>query len=181
MFLFLYNRLWLALSTLPTLADWLAAGGLLAAFALVGLPFGFWTGFFRVERVKAWNIVVPTTLVALVYPGIFEEILFRALLLPRPDIASPQSLWTWAIFGLIVFVVFHPLNAWLVMTDRRETFYSPVFLTLAGLLGVVCTLSYVQSASLWPPVVLHWLMVIIWLLVLGGYGRLAVEDAKPPT
>ncbi|MEM9164513.1 MAG: CPBP family glutamic-type intramembrane protease [Cyanobacteria bacterium P01_F01_bin.4] len=102
--------------------------------------------------------------------------MFRALLIPRPDAASSQSLGSWAIASLVIFIGFHPLNARFLMTERRETFYNPIFLTLAGLLGVVCTLSYLQSASLWPPVVLHWLMVIIWLLSLGGYGRLAQNN-----
>ncbi|MEM8805558.1 MAG: CPBP family glutamic-type intramembrane protease [Cyanobacteria bacterium P01_G01_bin.38] len=172
----LQTRLWLAFSTLPTLSDWFTAAMLLGVFALVGLPFGFWTGFFRVELIKDWKIVIPTVLVALPYPGIFEEVLFRVLLIPRPNAASPENLWSWAIASLVIFIVFHPLNALLIMTERRETFYNPIFLTLAGLLGVVCTLSYLQSGSLWPPVVLHWLMVIIWLLGLGGYGRLAPKD-----
>ncbi|MEM9904258.1 MAG: CPBP family glutamic-type intramembrane protease [Cyanobacteria bacterium P01_D01_bin.44] len=172
----LQTRLWPALSTLPNTSDWFVAGLLLTAFALVGLPFGFWTGFFRVALIKDWKIVIPTVLVALPYPGIFEEVLFRVLLIPRPDTVSPERLWLWAIASLIIFIVFHPLNALLLMTDRRETFYNPIFLTLAGLLGVVCTLSYLQSGSLWPPVILHWLMVIIWLLGLGGYGRLAPQE-----
>ncbi|NEP18107.1 MAG: CPBP family intramembrane metalloprotease [Leptolyngbya sp. SIO4C1] len=170
------TRLWGALGTLPEGTDWLIAGLLLVAFAAIALPLGFGTGFFKLERVKAWDVVLPTAAIALVYPSLFEELLFRALLIPRPALANAADLWLWGTVSLVIFVAAHPLNALILMPERRDTFYSPIFLTLAALLGLVCTLSYVQSASIWPPVVLHWLMVVVWLLGLGGYGRLAAQE-----
>ncbi len=47
-----------------------------------------------------------------------------------------------------------------------------VFLVLAALLGIICSLAYIQSGSLWTPVMIHWLLVVVWLLLLVGYRKL---------
>lgn len=50
--------------------------------------------------------------------------------------------------------------------------FNLVFLLLAALLGFVCSVAYLQSGSLWTSVVIHWLAVVVWLLLLGGYKKL---------
>lgn len=42
-----------------------------------------------------------------------------------------------------------------------------MFLLLTALLGGCCTLLYRRTHSLWPPVLLHGLVVAGWLLFLG--------------
>jgi predicted Abi (CAAX) family protease len=74
--------------------------------------------------------------------------------------------------SLALFTASHPVNAILFSPTHRPTFTDPVFLVLAALLGLTCTLAYLQSGSLWPPVAIHWTAVVVWLLFLGGYRRL---------
>jgi predicted Abi (CAAX) family protease len=81
-------------------------------------------------------------------------------------------LWFWGCLSLFLFVVYHPLNALSFFSRGIETFFNRIFLTLAALLGMLCSLTYLQSGSLWTPVVIHWLVVVVWLLLLGGYRKL---------
>ncbi|XGV98198.1 MAG: CPBP family glutamic-type intramembrane protease [Leptolyngbya sp. BL-A-14] len=39
------------------------------------------------------------------------------------------------------------------------------------MLGIICTLSYLKSGSLWMPVVMHWVIVVSWLLIFGGLEK----------
>jgi len=49
---------------------------------------------------------------------------------------------------LATFVVYHPLNALTFYPVGRSTFMNPVFLLLAAILGVACSIAYLQSGSL---------------------------------
>ncbi len=46
------------------------------------------------------------------------------------------------------------------------------WLQTARLLILFTLIAYLQSGSLWTPVVIHWLAVVVWLLFLGGYRKL---------
>ncbi|NJL41446.1 MAG: CPBP family intramembrane metalloprotease [Leptolyngbyaceae cyanobacterium SM1_4_3] len=50
-------------------------------------------------------------------------------------------------------------------------FQNACLLIGAALIGTVCTVSYLRSGSIWLPVVLHWLIVVAWLLVFGGLEK----------
>ncbi len=110
---------------------------------------------------------------SLIAPAILEELLFRVILLPQSseNLAS-QSVFTWSLVSLLLFVIYHPLNGITFFPAARETFFNPVFLCLATLLGLICTVAYLQSGSIWIPVIIHWLTVVIWLLYLGGIKQL---------
>lgn len=168
------DRLYQAATTFPTVqAGWIWLG-LAGVYGAIALPIGFWTGLFCWERVKKTQTITTAILTALFFPAVVEEIIFRVWLLPNPHSPiSGSNLTIWAIVSLAIFIISHPLNARFVLRSRRETFYNPSFLSLAGLLGLACTVTYWQSASLWPPVLLHWLLVVIWLLFLGGERRMA--------
>jgi predicted Abi (CAAX) family protease len=47
---------------------------------------------------------------------------------------------------------------------------------LAALLGVVCEIAYLKTGSLWSPAAIHWLVVAVWLTVLGGYRKVVVTS-----
>ena len=163
-----------AVLTVPGMAAWLDAGILLLLFAMMALPIGLRFRFVKVEIVQAsWQTIITLLVTSFVLPAITEELFFRVLLLPRPsDIQSSLHGWFWGGLSLGLFIIYHPLNAITFFPRGRETFFNPVFLTLAGLLGIVCTLSYLDSGSLWIPVILHWVIVVFWLLGLGGYKKL---------
>ncbi|WP_448999048.1 CPBP family glutamic-type intramembrane protease [Myxosarcina sp. GI1(2024)] len=112
-------------------------------------------------------------LMALFAPAIFEEFFFRVLLLPHPsENSSFGFLLSWIIISLFSFVVYHPLNGLLFSTSEQKIFIDPTFLILATGLGIFCTSLYLNSGSLWTPVVFHWTVVVVWLLCLGGNTKL---------
>jgi predicted Abi (CAAX) family protease len=112
-------------------------------------------------------VMLPLSI--LLRPAILEEILFRALLLPR-NIRQLNKLALVAncIAALALFVISHPLHGWLTRPSALGLFTNPVFLTCAALLGAACTVTYLISRSIWPPVLLHWISVVVWILFLGG-------------
>jgi len=183
------HRLTKAWLTLPGLESWGFGALLLLLYTLIALSVGFGTGFLqRQQLTPAVSANIPSlsrktiagVLVAsLITPALSEELVFRVLLLPHPtEGAGAIARWCWSAASLLLFVVYHPLNAFSFFPAGRKTFIDPTFLLLAALLGMICTLTYQQSGSLWIPVALHWLVVVVWLLGLGGYGKLYAENAK---
>lgn len=160
------RRIQLAARTLPKRSDWLYAVGLLAAFGLVYLPIGFWLGFLTIDLQTSWQTIASVTATAFLMPGLTEELGFRVLLIPHPS--EPVSLRKrqfYIALSLLLFVVYH-LHPFVPLFFRTGA-----FLTGASLVGIVCTLAYLKSGSLWLPVILHWLIVAVWLLVFGGLAK----------
>ena len=74
----------------------------------------------------------------------------------------------WSIISLAAFIVYHPLNALTLYPVGKPTFWDWRFLTLAGLLGAVCSIAYYTTGSTWPPVFIHWIIVVSWIKFFGG-------------
>jgi predicted Abi (CAAX) family protease len=162
-----------AITTHPGTKDWRETAALLLLFALLALPLGLQTGFFHPGLSLPWKTAAGILLISLLLPAAAEELVFRVLLLPHPqEKARPQALWLGGVLSWSLYVASHPLKLFSLWGADRAVFAEPVFLVLTGLLGIACTLAYLRSGSLWPPVALHWAAVVIWLLLLGGYRRL---------
>lgn len=165
----LARRIIPAFRTWPTPRGWRDTALLAAAYALVGIPLGFITGRLTLE----WSSAPPGqilafVLIAILAPSLVEELLFRVALIPRnTESVAPTRRGIWAGISLILFVAWHPVNAWLLNPWARPIFFDPVFLALATLLGLTCTLAYLRTGSIWSPVMIHWLTVIVWKLCLG--------------
>jgi predicted Abi (CAAX) family protease len=169
------HRLIPAFLRLPSTEAWLYSAVLLFVYTLISLPIGIKLGFLKVEILSSWKTAVRVLLVAFIAPSLVEEIFFRVLLLPNStEVVSPAVRWFFVCLSLVIFVGYHPLN----VLAGCGTFRNPVFLFLAALLGIICTSAYLQSGSLWPPVILHWLIVVVWLLVLGGYRKVHGNKLK---
>jgi len=168
------HRLITAVSTLPDAEAWLHAAALILIFTIIALPIGFQRGFLQIEVLRAsWSKIIGIIATSLFMPAVIEELFFRVLLLPRStENVSPLGLWFWGCISLAMFIAYHPLNALSFFPRGLKTFFHVVFLVLAALLGIVCSIAYIQSGSLWTPVVIHWLAVVVWLLLLGGYKKL---------
>lgn len=168
------RRLSEAISTLPTTQNWLYAAGLLLLFTIIALPIGFVSGFLKIEGVKAsGKIIISIIATSFLMPAVTEELFFRVLLFPgNTENASVLMLELWGCISLVLFIAYHPLNAISFFSRGLQTFFNLSFLGLAALLGIICTLAYLQSGSLWTPVAIHWLVVVVWLLLLGGYSKL---------
>jgi predicted Abi (CAAX) family protease len=159
-----------ALTTVPSAVAWgrcLAAYG---GFLAVAIPIG-WSGAIvhpsMAPLPASSAIVVAGTL--LLHPALTEELLFRALLLPRrvTEISRTRLATTVAI-ALFLYVIAHPVNAWLFWPAAFPVFSSASYLTMAALLGLTCSAAYLMSGSIWPAVLIHWATVAAWILLLGG-------------
>lgn len=136
---------------------WLAP---MLALAIAFSPMLHWAPSLGVDTLRL-------ALVAIVLPSLGEELLFRVALLPTPE---PERRFPWraAALALFAFVLWHPLQALLFGGVRRAIFLDPWFLAAVAALGIGCTRLYWRSGSVWPPVLLHWLVVVGWKALAGG-------------
>lgn len=162
---------------LPNYYNWIILISI-CTYIIFTLTFGLMTGFLRWDVCRSTRTIIKTVAIALIAPAILEEIFFRVWLLPYPhDNISTNSYIAWAVFSLLLFIIYHPLNALTFYPQGRKTFFNPVFLSLAASLGIICTITYWQTGSLWLPALIHWLAVVIWLLCFSGLTRLKIDSS----
>ena len=152
---------------------------LLGAYAGIALPLGHTSGFLSAPVAALRPLLLLQRAPALLLtPTLVEETLFRAALLPHPleGLGAATSL-AWGAMSVGLFVAWHPLAGRLWYPRGRRLFDDGRFLLLAGLLGLTCVIAYQLTGSIWPPVLIHWLVVLIWLELLGG-RRWLVEGAQ---
>lgn len=169
----LFTRI-LGAVNLPNLWEWSVAGWILLGYGAIALPLGLAQGFLQFKPWKAawWRYGLFIAWLFLM-PALFEEWVFRVMLLPAPRAAITNQAWiAWAIAGLVLFIAYHPLNAKTFFKRGNPTFFQPTFLALTGLLGVACTLTYWLTHSLLLITLIHWVAVTVWLTLLGGMERL---------
>jgi predicted Abi (CAAX) family protease len=169
----LLNRV-LASLAVPTLFDWLVIISTLTIYSIIAIPLGLKFEFLQFQVWSAnWINKCLLILRCLFLPAIIEELFFRVLLLPHPiEIISWLRWGLWGILSLFLFVIYHPLNAKTFFKAGFPTFFNPVFLGLAALLGIVCTVAYGLTGSLWVVVAIHWVVVVVWLMIFGGMEKL---------
>lgn len=162
-----FRSLSIALRTVPTLRDWRFTIGLLLLYSLIYLPIGFGFGFLKLAIEFHWQTWITVILSAFIMPGCSEELFFRGFLLPHRSENTSARVRAISIgFSWIAFLIYHPLNPL-----GQSFFGDPIFLMGAGLLGIVCTITYLKSGSLWSAIFAHWSIVVIWLLMLGGFAK----------
>jgi predicted Abi (CAAX) family protease len=169
----LFTRI-LGAVVLPSWSEWGITGLLLLGYGAIALPIGLSQQFlaFKLWPASGWQYLLLAIRLFLM-PALVEEFVFRVLLLPSPSLGMVGPVWlAWAAFSLILFIVYHPLNAKTFYKPGHPTFFNPIFLLLTGLLGAVCTIDYLLVGSLLAIAVLHWLVVTAWLTLLGGMAKL---------
>ena len=119
---------------------------------------------FTISISSEWMYYLLRTLV---YPGILEEVTWRVWAQPSPfeDMPITQRV-LWCSVAIVGFILYHPMIAYI--TKKYTCFYNPGFLALVLLLGITCTVIYQSSGSILPCILLHWIMVAVWLCILGG-------------
>lgn len=156
--------------------DWYFSLGLLVIYGILVVPIGFKTGFLTWQPVEIYPKKCFQIPQLLLMPALIEELVFRVLLLPHPFEGVNGKEWLfWVGLSLILFILYHPLNALLFYPQGKQLFSQPIFLIFAGLLGLICAITYQVTASLWPPVIIHWFIVVIWLFMFGGQQKLTVN------
>jgi predicted Abi (CAAX) family protease len=173
-FRLLRHRLVEAALTRPTGQDWILAGQLLGLFALVTLPLAVVSGLVKLSPANVpWPTGFMVAARVLIFPAIVEEGFWRVLLLPhKTERMGDRKRWLLGLPILGLFVLMHPLNGMTLYPEAFSTFTNPVFLLSTTLLGLICMIAYWQSGSWWVPTAIHWLVVVLWLLVFGGYEKL---------
>lgn len=164
------ERVLTAVTVFPSWQGWLWIAGITLVYGAIALPLGFASGFLQwelaIDNRKQLALAMVLTLIT---PAFAEELFFRVLLLPHPrEGLSPLPWLLWGILSLLLFLLYHPLNARWFYPPGNPTFFQPMFLLLAGLLGVACTVIYGLTGSVWGIVFLHWIVVMVWLFGLGG-------------
>ncbi|HEY9747832.1 MAG TPA: CPBP family glutamic-type intramembrane protease [Allocoleopsis sp.] len=162
------------------LRGWMITVGLLLLYGAIALPLGFASGFLQINFWPAnWLSCCLLAFRALLTPALLEELGFRVLLLPHPTVGVAWYIWGgWAALSLLLFTLYHPLNAKTLYKPGATTFLNPIFLTLAGLLGLTCTAVYAITGSLWAIAFVHWVVVLVWLIGLGGHAKLNLASSS---
>ena len=170
------HRIWQAVTVRPQPRDWLRAAALTIALGLVAIPLGLQSHFLSLIQADITGAErLRLAARVLIVPALLEESFWRVIMLPHPtEIMSDRKRWRLGLPILGLFVVMHPLNAMTLYPTGFNTFTNPIFLLLATLLGLICTIVYWQSGSLWVVTAMHWLVVTVWLLFLGGYSALGL-------
>lgn len=147
-------------------------------YAVAALGIGFAGGLFTLSFLDLRQFwFLPITL--LVFPCIPEEFVFRGLLIRR-DALDGGGKRAAAQIGLsaLLFTLWHPLNALTINKSAQPFFLNSWFLGITFLLGLTCGYAYVRSRSLWTPILIHWLTVLVWVICLGG-RNLVLQQPSP--
>lgn len=157
-------RLQSTLMAWPSGRDWIECALALTLLSALYLCVGFSTGLLRFAP-RPMEEVALVAATALVAPALFEELVFRALLIPsRQD--APRALG-WIAASTVLFTVWHLVET-LYLPNATSIFTRPDFLALAAALGLTCAILRRRSGSLWTAVAVHWLIVVGWLGFFGG-------------
>ena len=142
--------------------------GLFIIFAVIALAIGLTTGLLSYEVIDSTLVyILPFAL--FLFPSMFEEIIFRGLLIPNNTASKgTKSIVFYSLLSTGLFIIWHPLNALTINPSAQIFFLDPWFLVIVFVLGMVCSLGYIFSRSLWVPIVMHWLTVMAWVFLLGG-------------
>jgi predicted Abi (CAAX) family protease len=155
----------------PDLNGFIITSIALSLLAIFLVPLGFKTGFLKVQALprKQTLLLFPKLLIL---PAIFEEFIFRGLLLPPiPSGFTDPNLYL-ASLNLFGFVIMHPINAKLFFKRSYPTFLNSFFLFSTFVIGLICTILTWHTKSLIPAILVHWIVVVVWIVLFGGYQKL---------
>lgn len=138
---------------------WFEAVLFAAATGAAAAAIGFGTGLFQLQPETEPAVLLAIALIAFAFPALAEETVFRGWLGGRRIALVPS---------LAAFIAWHPAQLMLGLPWARQEFADPRFLAIAAILGAACTASRVRSGSLWPPVAIHWAVVVVWKGLTGG-------------
>ncbi len=141
-------------------------------YMLFALVIGIYSGLFNFGILNnRIGFFLPITL--FIFPSFLEEAFFRGLLIPNSAIQHGiKRILLYLVMSTVLFVLWHPLNALTINPTAVSFFLNPYFLLITTLLGLTCGISYILSRSLWIPIVIHWLTVVVWVIFLGGRNKI---------
>ena len=152
-----------ALRHLPSAAGWGRAALELGWAVPLMLLVAHLGGLVRLQSPPDASTALGLAATLLVVPALGEELMFRGLLIPRDSPAVKAM-----ALSVLLFVLWHPLQARTIGPLWAGAFLDPWFLAAAAILGVALARIYAATRSLWPCVLAHWLVVLGWKMLLGG-------------
>lgn len=158
------RRVRAALIATPSIADWRFLLLDMLWLAPVLAVFGWIGGFVHPTPTVEPLALARFALIAFFVPALAEEVVFRAVLLPPPS-ARPTLLRR--AVAVAAFVAWHPLQVLWFGQEWGVVVLNPWFLMAVAALGTATTRLYLRTGSLWPAIVLHWVVVVAWK-ALGG-------------
>jgi membrane protease YdiL (CAAX protease family) len=148
-----------------------------AFFIVIAFGYGYVSGLLEIKLIRSnFILILPFTL--FVFPALLEEIVFRGLLIPI-DTKNKDELQIvkYIAISTIAFVLWHPLNALTINQGAQLYFLDGRFLFITTILGITCSYTYIYTKSIWIPVTIHWLTVIVWVFLLGGRNLVLEQTA----
>ncbi|HEX6376557.1 MAG TPA: DUF2235 domain-containing protein [Allosphingosinicella sp.] len=147
-----------------------------AAWLVPALALFAWLGGFLEWQPQIGPGLALVAVIAFFVPALAEETIFRGILLKRPsDGASGLGP---AALSALLFALWHPLQVEACRALQEGDCVLPWaplawncwFLAAAFALGLGCARLVLATRSIWPAVVLHWLVVVAWAALFGGPG-----------
>lgn len=159
------DRIRQGLTTLPARDDWYLIGLIGAGCLALCWVIGFATGLYVWQPRLDWSLP-QLALLAFFVPAIGEEVAFRAAAIPTRQQKPDARLAI--VASTLAYLIWHPVNAALFFPGWLAYFSDLRFLSVTAVLGFSCALLWRRTGSVWPPVVLHWLAVVVWKGFLGA-------------
>ncbi|WP_299328723.1 CPBP family glutamic-type intramembrane protease [Parasphingopyxis sp.] len=150
-----------ALKTWPSSRQWAWSLSVIVP-TIIGLALLFLiAGLARWSPVQDVTVIVSVAAMLFVAPALLEELLFRGVLLKSGSVLS-------AVLSVSAFIAWHPLQVYTIGPPWAAQFLDPAFLLGVAVLGIALAHLRLRTASLWPPIMLHWIVVAGWKLLLDG-------------
>lgn len=162
------GRLGRSLVTVPTIQGQLFCAAICAATLVLMAVIGFSTGLYNLT--PAQPDLALRMLSVFFVPALGEEIIFRGLLIPGRD--EPQRPWLPIVFSTALYTVWHVFEALTFLRAAASIFLRLDFLLCCAVLGLSCAIMRYLTGSLWPAVLLHWALVVVWQTWWGGVSAL---------
>ncbi len=163
------KRLTTSLRTLPDARGWAFCLAVSVATLALMMVIGFVTGLYRLQPTEPG--LALRLLVVFFVPALGEELPFRGLLTPGPEeTARPR---TEIVLSTALYTVWHVVEAVTFLKSAASIFLRPDFLLCCAVLGLGCAVMKRQTGSIWPAVILHWALVVVWQTWLGGISALS--------
>ena len=137
-------------------------------FTCIVVPVGCSGNLFSVQFVNS-NLLYILPFSLFLFPAFLEESFFRGILIPNnAQEKGLKYMLQSTLLSAALFTLWHPLNALTINPGAQELFLNLYFLVIVFCLGIICSLSYIFSKSLWVTICIHWFAVLIWVVFLGG-------------
>lgn len=127
------------------------------------------TGFFEI---KTYPFTLSRLIIGLgvylILPSTFEEALYRPIFFPTTLKLSSNTFIARTLISTAIFMVMHPITAYLFMPEELPVFSDWRFLTAVVFLGIYCSTLLVKTKTIYFGILTHYILVISWKFVFCG-------------